>query len=64
MQDYARLLSNDPVTTLSFYSDKATILHALGLNMQPDLILAKAIKALSPVDAMEIAPFVISQIPT
>lgn len=64
MQDYAKLLPNDPITTLKFCHDKVNILHALSLNMQPDLTLAKAIKTLSPNDAMDIAPFVISQIPT
>jgi hypothetical protein len=64
LQEYAKLLKNDPVTTLNFCFEKDIVLHALSLNMQPDLVLAKAITHLSAADAMDIAPFVISQIPT
>lgn len=46
----------DPVIKLNFIHTKEVILHALSINMVPNLILAKAIKSLEPGDALDIAP--------
>ena len=61
---YKELLKDDPVTSIHFNFSKEVIIHCLCLDFAPSLRLVPAIRHLSPQDVLEVAPSLLSQIPS